>query len=83
MIQLELFEPIYTDQYIQEGFNFLTPKLGDVTFLNGLNEPVHRWFRLTPSYAPELVRFLCEYLECSSKTQGNRTSFCIKCNRQR
>ncbi|GCL52858.1 hypothetical protein NIES3806_01840 [Microcystis aeruginosa NIES-3806] len=68
MIQLELFEPSYTDQYIQEGFNFLTPKLGDVTFLNGLNEPVHRWFRLTPSYAPELVRFLCEYLECSSKT---------------
>ncbi len=25
------------------------------TFLDGLNEPVHRWFRLTPSFAPSLV----------------------------
>lgn len=26
------------------------------TFMGGLGEPVHRWFRLTPSFAPDLVR---------------------------
>ncbi len=28
----------------------------DSTFIGGLSEPVHRWFRLTPSFGPELVR---------------------------
>jgi DNA modification methylase len=68
MFQMELFDPIYADQYIEEGFTFIVPKVGDVTFLNGLSEPVHRWFRLTPSYSPELVRFLTEHLDCNSKT---------------
>lgn len=68
MFQLELFEPTYADQYTQHGFTFLVPKVGDVTFLNGLNEPVHRWFRLTPSYSPELVRFLAAELECTPQT---------------
>jgi hypothetical protein len=65
MFQLELFEPAYADQYTQQGLPFFVPKVGDVTFLNGLNEPVHRWFRLTPSYSPELVRFLISELKCT------------------
>ncbi len=65
MLQMELFESTYADQYDQEGFSFYTPRVGDVTFLNGLSEPVHRWFRLTPSYSPELVRFLIEDLGCA------------------
>jgi hypothetical protein len=28
----------------------------DVTFASGLMSPIHRWFRLTPSFGPELVR---------------------------
>ncbi len=68
MLQLELFEKAYTDQYQEHGLLYEMPQVGDVTFLNGMNEPVHRWFRLTPSYAPELVRHLVEALECDSKT---------------
>lgn len=67
MFQLTLFEPTYADQYTQEGFNFLAPRVGDVTFLNGLQEPVHRWFRLTPSYSPELVRFLFNEFACDKQ----------------
>ena len=32
------------------------------TFLAGLSEGVHRWFRLTPSYAPDLVRYVLKKL---------------------
>lgn len=31
--------------------------IGDITFLAGQAESVHRWYRLTPSYSPGLVRF--------------------------
>ena len=31
--------------------------IGDITFLRGRSESVHRWYRLTPSYSPGLVRF--------------------------
>ena len=30
----------------------------DITFHGGLLEPVHSWFRLTPSYSPALVRYM-------------------------
>lgn len=33
------------------------------TFLAGLSQSVHRWFRLTPSYAPELVREMIANLD--------------------
>ena len=33
------------------------------TFLNGLANRVHRWFRLTPSFGPELVQEMIERLE--------------------
>ncbi|MDY0067543.1 MAG: DNA methyltransferase [Steroidobacteraceae bacterium] len=32
------------------------------TFLNGLANRVHRWFRLTPSFGPELVQEMMERL---------------------
>ncbi|MCL1529762.1 hypothetical protein M3O57_17230 [Xanthomonas nasturtii] len=39
------------------------------TFLNGLANQVHRWFRLTPSFGPELVQAMMERLEvCDSET---------------
>jgi DNA modification methylase len=33
------------------------------TFLNGLANRVHRWFRLTPSFGPDLVQEMIERLE--------------------
>lgn len=33
------------------------------TFLNGLADQVHRWFRLTPSFGPELVHEMIERLD--------------------
>ena len=68
MIQLTLFHDNYTTHYIRQGFTFKFPQISDVTFLNGLSEPVHRWFRLTPSYSPELVRFLVKELACDDDT---------------
>ncbi|MDY7013373.1 MAG: site-specific DNA-methyltransferase [Cyanobacteriota bacterium] len=63
--QLSLFELNPDDntkcfhQNIQEsGFDYQEVDLGDVTFKAGQVEPVHRWYRLTPSYSPSLVRFL-------------------------
>ena len=37
--------------------------VGDITFRSGQTEPVHRWYRLTPSYAPSLVRYLLAELK--------------------
>jgi hypothetical protein len=31
--------------------------IGDITFQAGQQESAHRWYRLTPSFAPSLVRF--------------------------
>lgn len=67
-IQLSLFEKSYAQFYQEGGLKFSTPEISDVTFKNGLEEPVHRWFRLTPSYSPELVRYLFEYLNCGKST---------------
>jgi DNA methylase len=36
------------------------------TFKAGLSALVHRWFRLTPSFGPDLVREMLETLECDS-----------------
>ena len=74
MIQLTLFHDNYTNHYIEQGFTFKFPQISDVTFLNGLSEPVHRWFRLTPSYSPELVRFLVKELACGD---NNSAEFCV------
>ena len=40
--------------------------VGDVTFLSGQRESVHRWYRLTPSFAPGLVRYLLRELDVGS-----------------
>lgn len=38
----------------------------EATFRNGASERFHRWFRLTPSFGPELVRKMLNDLGCSS-----------------
>ncbi|HWS54727.1 MAG TPA: DNA methyltransferase [Pyrinomonadaceae bacterium] len=42
----------------QSGFAYEEVNAGDITFKPGQSESVHRWYRLTPSYSPGLVRFL-------------------------
>lgn len=31
--------------------------IGDITFTGGQQETIHRWYRLTPSFSPSLVRY--------------------------
>ena len=38
-----------------------------VTFKSGLEAPVHRWFRLTPSFGPDLVRQMLAELEADTQ----------------
>ncbi len=40
------------------GFNYEEIDIGDITFKPGQSESIHKWYRLTPSYSPNLVRFL-------------------------
>ena len=42
------------------GFIYEEIDIGDITFKSGQNEPIHRWYRLTPSYSPALVRYIIE-----------------------
>ena len=39
------------------GFNYQEIDIGDITFKAGQTESIHKWYRLTPSYSPNLVRF--------------------------
>ncbi|MGC9504195.1 site-specific DNA-methyltransferase [Baaleninema sp.] len=62
--QLSLFE-LDTNDHVkcfyrkiqQSGFDYQEIDIGDITFKAGQMETVHRWYRLTPSYSPSLVRF--------------------------
>ena len=60
-------EFLESDSYLstisKAGFKIIEVDAGDITFLGGQNESVHRWFRLTPSYSPRLVRFFLEKFE--------------------
>lgn len=73
---------------IQEsGFDYQEVDIGDITFKAGQLESVHRWYRLTPSYSPSLVRFLIKEFQI---TQGHfvadpfsgRGTTSIECQKQ-
>lgn len=53
----------YIEEYEKNGINYEVLNVKDVTFKSGTKESVHSWFRLTPSYSPELVRFFLKYFE--------------------
>ena len=40
--------------------------IGDITFLSGQRESIHRWYRLTPSFSPGLVRYFLNYFGARS-----------------
>ena len=54
----------YIKVYEDAGVHYEVLNVSDVTFKAGTKEPIHSWFRLTPSYSPELVRFFLEYINC-------------------
>jgi hypothetical protein len=57
----------YIEIYEQNNVKYEVVNVSDVTFKSGTKEGIHSWFRLTPSYSPELVRFFIDYLECDKK----------------
>jgi hypothetical protein len=73
---------------IQESdFDYQEVDIGDITFKAGQVEPVHRWYRLTPSYSPSLVRFLIKELQitqnhCVIDPFSGRGTTSIECQKQ-
>jgi hypothetical protein len=72
--QLSLLEPNLEDpgrcfyENIQtSGFDYREVDIGDITFKPGQLESVHRWYRLTPSYSPSLVRFFIAELQITQE----------------
>lgn len=53
----------YIEEYEKHSIKYEVLNVSDVTFKAGTKEAVHSWFRLTPSYSPELVRFFLNYFE--------------------
>lgn len=45
--------------------------IGDITFIPGQHESIHRWYRLTPSFSPSLVRYFIDSF------QAGRTSLVL------
>lgn len=62
--QISLFEEVdiiqkcFYKNIEKSGFEYEEVNIGDITFKAGQSESIHRWYRLTPSYSPNLVRFL-------------------------
>lgn len=74
--QLSLFQPeqestfeVWKQQASEWGYRLVFDELDTekVTFLGGLDERVHSWFRLTPSFSPYLVRLMLERLGTESR----------------
>jgi DNA modification methylase len=64
-------QPHHLNEYVKiyetYGFRYEYADVKDVTFKAGMNESVHSWFRLTPSYSPELVRYFFNDLKCTAQ----------------
>lgn len=92
--QLSLFASDMNDNVrcfhrnIQEsGFDYQEIDIGDITFKAGQIESVHRWYRLTPSYSPSLVRFLIKELQIAREhfvvdPFSGRGTTSIECQKQ-
>lgn len=53
--------------FIKEEPNFVDRNTSAVTFRGKLNLPIHRWYRLTPSFSPQLAWDISQHFELSSK----------------
>ncbi len=64
--QLSLFASTSVDhgfraKFADVGHSIEHVDIGDITFLSCMREAVHRWYRLTPSFGPGLVRFFLKH----------------------
>lgn len=64
--QLPLFASKIADDTLRNkiarnGYELNEIDIGDITFQSGQNESIHRWYRLTPSFSPSLVRFFVKH----------------------
>lgn len=64
--QLPLFENADSDSSVERRISYNGIHVSQATFKAGLSALVHRWFRLTPSFGPDLVREMLTTLECQS-----------------
>lgn len=48
------------------GLAYDSVDIGDITFKGGLAESIHRWYRLTPSFSPSLVRYFMEEFQVNN-----------------
>lgn len=68
------------------GIPFENINIGDITFKDGQNTPIHRWYRLTPSYSPSLVEYFIKEFKIN-KTElvldpfSGRGTTVIECQR--
>ncbi|WP_249094375.1 site-specific DNA-methyltransferase [Argonema galeatum] len=66
--QLSLFPESCVDEVFETNvkrhrYELQEIDIGDITFASGQNESIHRWYRLTPSFSPSLVRYFFNYFE--------------------
>src|SRR5262249_41295439 len=66
-LSLDLSPNIADDDSIDGRITYEDIHVSESTFLNGLGNRVHRWFRLTPSFGPGLVREVIERLGLDKK----------------
>lgn len=50
-----------------KGVEFQNRSVNDVTFQGKLNQPIHRWYRLTPSFSPQLAHDIADHFGLSEK----------------
>ena len=53
----------FRNNFKKYNYHFSEADIGDITFRGGRKEGVHRWYRLTPSFSPSLVRFFLKYFD--------------------
>lgn len=65
-MQLKL-EPVIQSAAVEEKVAYNKIHVNQSTFKAGLAAKVHRWFRLTPSFGPDLVQEMLAALKCSEQ----------------
>jgi DNA modification methylase len=61
-LTLDLSPTIEGDSSLSQRVTYDDIHVSQSTFINGLANSVHRWFRLTPSFGPDLVREMMDRL---------------------
>lgn len=80
-------QPHFQINMQKSGFDYQEIDIGDITFKSGQLESVHRWYRLTPSYSPNLVRFFIKEFQITPEhfvldPFSGRGTTVIECQKQ-